>query len=85
MLESPFLMQYGRNFKDKFYMSFLTEFIDGMEFFDVIREMGLVSPKDSRFYAANIIFALEHLHKMDIIYRGLKPENILVCADVKVF
>lgn len=75
-------MQYGKSFKNENYICYLTEFVDGMEFFDLIRHMGLVSPKDAKFYTANIIFALEHLHKRDIIYRGLKPENILVNYDV---
>jgi serine/threonine protein kinase len=31
-----------------------------------------------RFYAANVIIALEHMHSKDVAYRNLKPENILI-------
>ena len=34
-----------------------------------------------KFYAAEVVLALEHLHKMGIIYRDLKPENIMIGAD----
>ncbi|GLJ23604.1 hypothetical protein SUGI_0447040 [Cryptomeria japonica] len=34
-----------------------------------------------RFYAAEIILALEHLHSVGIVYRDLKPENVLVQED----
>ena len=35
----------------------------------------------AKFYAAEVALALNHLHKMDIVYRDLKPENILLNID----
>jgi len=35
----------------------------------------------ARFYLCEIILALEHLHKRNIIYRDLKPDNIVFDED----
>jgi serine/threonine protein kinase len=37
-----------------------------------------VPESKAKIYIAEIILALEHLHKMDIIYRDLKPENVVL-------
>lgn len=71
-------MKYNRSFKDDFNVYFLIEFISGMELFDVIRDIGLLKTYDSQFYVGSLIVCMEYLHTNNIIYRDIKPENIMV-------
>ncbi|PIA53558.1 hypothetical protein AQUCO_00900262v1 [Aquilegia coerulea] len=38
----------------------------------------IFSPSVIRFYVAEIVCAIEYLHRMSIVYRDLKPENVLI-------
>lgn len=80
-VSSPFVMEFIRSFKDDNYIYFLTEFINGMELFDAIRVIGLLSSEQTMFYGAQLLHIIETFHEKGFIYRDLKPENVMVCAD----
>lgn len=54
------------------------QFVPGGELFNYIRKAGKLSEEVTKFYSAEIIVALDYLHKKNIIYRDLKPENLLL-------
>lgn len=70
-----------RTFRDENSVYFLLEFLEGVELFDAIREIGLMTNEQSRFYIGSMILAIEYLHNLKIIYRDLKPENMMVSIN----
>jgi len=74
----PFIMQFIKTFKDNNNIYFLVEYVKGMELFDVIRDIGLLGTYDSQYYIGSMILAVEYLHTQSIIYRDIKPENVMV-------
>lgn len=80
-LDHPFIVKLVKTLKDDQRVYFLMEYVRGMDLFDVIRTLDVLSDRDSKFYAASLILILEHLHERNIIYRDLKPENIMVDQD----
>ncbi|KAM3137532.1 hypothetical protein pb186bvf_010322 [Paramecium bursaria] len=77
-VQFPLIMHFIKSFKDQNYIYFVEEYIKGMELFDVIREIGLLNLYDSQFYIGSLILCMEYLHFNHIIYRDIKPENIMV-------
>lgn len=57
------------------------EYFSGGELFFHLKNIGRFSEERSKFYAAEIILAIECLHSHNIVYRDLKPENVLLDSD----
>lgn len=80
-IDHPFIVSLRFAFQttQKLYMIF--DYFNGGELFHYLSKGGRFSEERARFYAAEIALGLEHVHSMNIIYRDLKPENLLLDAD----
>lgn len=67
--------------QDERYLYIVLEYVPGGELFTYLRTVKNFKPADARFYAAQVTLMFEYLHSKNIIYRDLKPENLLI--DVK--
>lgn len=73
----PFIVTLYHSFQSEEYLYFCMEYCMGGEFFRALQTRpGKCLPEDSsRFYAAEVVAALEYLHLNGFIYRDLKPES----------
>ena len=56
----------------------ILEFMAGGDLFQHLCDMKKLSLPAGRFYAAEVLLALEYIHTRQYVYRDLKPENILI-------
>ena len=77
----PFVVKLHYAFQSPETLYFVTDFLNGGElFFHLCNEIRF-SEARAKFYAAEMVLALSHLHSQGIIYRDLKPENVLLDAQ----
>eukprot|EP01095_Lingulamoeba_sp_RSL-Kostka_P006902 TRINITY_DN2189_c0_g2_i1.p1 TRINITY_DN2189_c0_g2~~TRINITY_DN2189_c0_g2_i1.p1 ORF type:complete len:680 (+),score=222.73 TRINITY_DN2189_c0_g2_i1:197-2041(+) len=77
-IDHPFIvnLKYSFQSEDKLYM--IMDYLSGGELFYHLSNVDKFSEDRARFYAAEIILALGYLHKTGVVYRDLKPENLLL-------
>ena len=83
MCHHPFILRLFDTYKDSHKLYMLLEFCPGGELFTVLHtpHKDGVSAAAAKFYCAGVAMALGYLSDRDIMYRDLKPENMLV--DIK--
>ncbi|KAJ8751597.1 hypothetical protein K2173_016846 [Erythroxylum novogranatense] len=83
MLDHPFLPTLYAEFEASHYSCLVMEYCPGGDLYaaKLRQPANRFSISSAKFYAAEILLALEYLHMMGIVYRDLKPENVLVRED----
>mmetsp|Transcript_88279 Transcript_88279/g.189528 ORF Transcript_88279/g.189528 Transcript_88279/m.189528 type:complete len:803 (+) Transcript_88279:89-2497(+) len=79
MVESPFIVRLLATYNGREHVYFLLEAALGGELFTTYERLRLYgSERHARFYVGCVTEALAHLHERHVIYRDLKPENLLL-------
>ncbi|KAF1968469.1 catalytic subunit of the PKA [Bimuria novae-zelandiae CBS 107.79] len=77
-VKHPFLITLWGTFQDSKNLYMVMDFVEGGELFSLLRKSQRFPNPVAKFYAAEVTLALDYLHAQNIIYRDLKPENLLL-------
>ncbi|KAG8071668.1 hypothetical protein GUJ93_ZPchr0006g43508 [Zizania palustris] len=83
LLDHPFLPTLYTHFETDRFSCLVMEFCPGGDLHTLRQRQPRkhFSEYAARFYAAEVLLALEYLHMLGVVYRDLKPENVLVRDD----
>uniref|UniRef100_A0A6P6Y3W6 [G-protein-coupled receptor] kinase n=1 Tax=Dermatophagoides pteronyssinus TaxID=6956 RepID=A0A6P6Y3W6_DERPT len=76
--DCPFIvcMTYAFQTPDK--LCFILDLMNGGDLHYHLSQHGVFNEQEMRFYASEVILGLEHMHRRFVVYRDLKPANILL-------
>jgi hypothetical protein len=77
-IDHPFVVDLYCTYQDSKNCYMLMEYVVGGEIFSHLRRAKRFSADHTRFYIACLVLALAHLHSHKVLYRDLKPENLLL-------
>ncbi|CAM9260207.1 unnamed protein product [Chrysoparadoxa australica] len=80
-IRHPFVVQLMCAFQTEKKLFLVMKYLPGGELFFHLSKQGLLLEENARFYASEMVLALEHLHAHGIIHRDLKPENLLLAES----
>ncbi|KAL1836430.1 hypothetical protein VTJ49DRAFT_5151 [Mycothermus thermophilus] len=76
--DSPWVVKLYTTFQDANFLYMLMEFLPGGDLMTMLIKYEIFSEDITRFYIAEIVLAIEAVHKLGFIHRDIKPDNILL-------
>ena len=80
-INHPFVCNLVRTYKNQHSVYFLMEAVLGGELYRQLKKVNKFLPEQALMYSAQVVAVFEHLHSHSIIFRDLKPENLLIATD----
>eukprot|EP01012_Entosiphon_sulcatum_P047840 TRINITY_DN6541_c0_g1_i1.p1 TRINITY_DN6541_c0_g1~~TRINITY_DN6541_c0_g1_i1.p1 ORF type:complete len:309 (+),score=63.50 TRINITY_DN6541_c0_g1_i1:1063-1989(+) len=80
-IDHPFIASLKWTFQTKAKLYLVMDFLQGGELYVHLRRKGRFKEARAKFYAAQVLLAFEYLHSKNILFRDLKPENVVLDKD----
>lgn len=77
-IDFPFVIRLEHFYQDSSFLYFVMPFVCGGNLYMHVKRYGSMDEDKARFYAAEVLLAIEYLHKLDLVHRDIKLENILI-------
>ena len=77
-VKSPWIVELKSSFQEGDYLFLVMEFLAGGDLMSLLIKKDILTENEAKFYIAEIILAIESIHKLDCIHRDIKPDNILI-------
>jgi len=76
-VKSPWIVELKASFQEDDYLLLIMEYLPGGDFMNLLIKKDILSEEEARFYTAELILAIESIHKLECIHRDIKPDNVL--------
>ncbi|PRT56409.1 Serine/threonine-protein kinase PKH2 [Wickerhamiella sorbophila] len=82
--DHPGIIHLYYTFQDRASLFFVLDFAPNGELLQLIKRMGSINEEGARYYAAQLLDAIDYMHSKGVIHRDLKPENILLDYKMRI-
>eukprot|EP01105_Mastigella_eilhardi_P010292 TRINITY_DN2405_c0_g1_i2.p1 TRINITY_DN2405_c0_g1~~TRINITY_DN2405_c0_g1_i2.p1 ORF type:complete len:967 (-),score=177.35 TRINITY_DN2405_c0_g1_i2:81-2609(-) len=79
--DNPWVVKLLYAFQDSDYLYLITEFLPGGDMMSLLIKQDIFTEDQARFYCAELILAVESVHKLNYIHRDVKPDNLIFDRD----
>ena len=77
-VKSKWIVDLKASFQEGDYLFLVMEYSPGGDLMSLLIEKDIFTEEEAKFYTAELILAIESIHKLDCIHRDIKPDNILI-------
>ena len=76
--DNPWIVKLKYSFQDDYFLYLVMDFLPGGDLMNLLMKKDILTEEEARFYTAEMILAVDSVHKLNCIHRDLKPDNILI-------